>query len=44
MLKEFYNKGLQDAFYVIKVWVKKSIDLYLNHVFFVVLITGEYGL
>jgi hypothetical protein len=33
MLKELYNKGAQDAFYVVKVWVKKSIHIYLTCVF-----------
>ena len=42
-LKELYNKGIQDAFYVVKVWVNKPIHLYLNH-FCLCLLLGQYEL
>jgi hypothetical protein len=29
MLKELYTKEVQDAFYVVKVWVKKNRDLFI---------------
>jgi hypothetical protein len=44
MLKELYSKGPEDAFYVVKVWVRGIFFYFDFNILFCRFIAGQYGL